>query len=305
MRFNNSNWLVIPAFMLIALSACSPRISTPQVPTTTPVVLPMEQKPPMQVQNTPNTPIAATATAIPASPTPQPSSTSLPPTATSMPPTATMLPPTAPPPATPVMQGIRVSMVPGSTSAQLTGSVKKNGSISYLVGANAKQYMIVTFDSTSNALTLKVQAPDGTTLGTSAQQPTFWQGTLPVNGDYLVSVISSGEAANFNLGIIIPVRVTFAAGAISASVDGKVTERGINTYLLRALKNQTMTVTITAPKNDIFLTIYGLEDGQPYVRSVTGQTSATLKLPATQDYVIECVSTGDAAENYNVQFVVK
>ena len=106
------------------------------------------------------------------------------------------------------------------------------------------------------------------------------------------------------MNVTIPVRVTFKTGAVSATVDGRVGPQQINTYLLRALKDQTMTVTITSSKNNILLTIYGLEDGTPYVRSVMGLTTFTFKLPSSQDYVIQCVSTSDSAENYTVTFTV-
>ena len=40
------------------------------------------------------------------------------------------------------------------------------------------------------------------------------------------------------------------------------------------------------------LTIYGIQDGQPLIRSVTGATTFKGTLPGTQDYMIEAVGIG-------------
>lgn len=199
-------------------------------------------------------------------------------------------------------QGTRIAMQPGSTNASVESSVTANGKANFLVGASAGQYLMVALTSANQALSLQILAPDGSVLGTAANQVGLWQGSLPSDGDYLISVISTGEAAQFNLNITIPVRVTFPSGAISTSQDGRVPPQGINTYLLRAIQDQTLSVAITSAKNDIFLTIYGLEDGQPYLRSASGSTHASIKLPSTQDYVIQAVSSDPSAENYTIEF---
>ena len=85
-------------------------------------------------------------------------------------------------------------------------------------------------------------------------------------------------------------------------MNAKVGANGITTFLMRALQDQTLNVKIISTVGDVFLTIYGLQDGQPYIRSVTGQTSYSFKLPATQDYVIQCVNTGSKSEDLIVTF---
>jgi hypothetical protein len=77
------------------------------------------------------------------------------------------------------------------------------------------------------------------------------------------------------------------------------------TYLLRAARGQTMTVAVIAPPNTVGLTIYGLDDGNPLVRAVSGATSWTGQLPATQDYVIQVVPAVDAPVNFSVQTTVR
>lgn len=202
-----------------------------------------------------------------------------------------------------VVQGERVTMETGRTAVIVDGHVNKNGREIFIVNALAKQYMMVTLNTPNKPIYLEIQAPDGSSL--SEGEPTSWQGTLPEDGDYLVSVVTTGAATDFGFTVTIPVRVVFSSGATSASEDGTVGPDEVLTFLLRASKNQTMQVDITSPHDDVFLTIYGLEDGTPYVRSATGQTSYSFKLPSTQDYVIECVSTGNTTEKITVDFVVK
>jgi hypothetical protein len=273
-------WIVVPILMG-SLAACN---------------FPMASEP----TATPET----TQTLAPASPTPIPTAT-IANTATPLPTSFAPTSPPAPTQAPPVAgQATRLSFQTGATNVDVQGSVAQGGATNYLVKAGAKQTMMVMLSSANQSLVLQIQAPDGAKLASASQKLTFWQGTLPLSGDYLISVVSTGGAGTFDLNITIPVRVTFASGAVTATMNGLVGPQQINTYLLRALQGQTMTVTINSPKNNIFLTIYGLEDGTPYVRSVMGLTTFTFKLPTTQDYVIQCVSTSDKAENYTVTFLV-
>ena len=202
-------------------------------------------------------------------------------------------------------QGTRLHFAPGATNLQKEGSLSQGGRANYLVQAASGQYMMVGLNTASNGLTLEIQEPDGSLLLPASQKQTSWQGTLPATGSYVLSAISTGSGGTYNLNLTIPVRVTFEPGAVTASLDGQIGAVEINTYLLRALKGQTMTVSVTSPSNDIYLTIYGLDDGQPYVRSEFHQTSFSFELPSTQNYTIELVSDHAATENYSVEFTVK
>jgi hypothetical protein len=199
----------------------------------------------------------------------------------------------------------RISMAAGKTVASVDGALSAGGSAVYLANAQANQYLMANLSSTNQDLVLKITAPDGSLLLSSADKHQTWQGALPQSGDYSLTVIANGAGASYGLSVVIPARVTFKAGAISASLSGYVGASEVTTYLLRAMQGQTLSVSIAAPQKDVFLTIYGLDDGQPYVRSVTGSTSASFSLPSSQDYVIEAVSTGKAAENYTITFTAK
>ncbi|MFQ5400792.1 MAG: hypothetical protein ACE5E7_14500, partial [Anaerolineae bacterium] len=92
-----------------------------------------------------------------------------------------------------------------------------------------------------------------------------------------------------------PVRIQFAPGAISATVQGEVDAYESDDYVLRALAGQTMTVVITSANNDVLLTIVGA-DGVPLTNGLmSGATSWTGTLPATQDYIIRALGTAQPA----------
>lgn len=214
-------------------------------------------------------------------------------------------PSAAPQPTQPSTQAGQVAMDPGATDASMEGYVNQDGRVTYQVSAKAGQFMIVTFNSAHSNLYLEIQAPDGRMLAQAASHLTVWEGFLPAGGDYRVSVVAKGGPENFNLNIMIPVQVKFELGAVSAALKGQIGSRRVNTYLFRALKDQTMTVTVDTPNKDVFLSIYGLQDGQPLLRSAAESTQTVVKLPSTQDYVIDLVSGGDHRESYSVTFFVK
>lgn len=218
---------------------------------------------------------------------------------------ATVVPQPTPEPLPTSASGGPVEMNTGSTDASMDGSVPKDGRVNYLVGAKAGQFMIVKVTAAHPTVYLEIQAPDGSVLAQAASNLTAWQGILPAAGDYRISVVAQGGPENYNLNIVIPVQVKFDPGAVSIELKGQIGSRRVNAYLLRALKDQNMMAVVNTPKNDVYLAIYGIEDGQPLVRSEAGSTYALVKLPATQDYRIDLVSVGDTPENYSVTFFVK
>jgi len=181
----------------------------------------------------------------------------------------------------------------------------KGGVIDYVVRAMANQTMLATIYSPNNNVYLGVVGlSDGIPLLRTAAGATQFTGVLPHSQDYRLTLFSPDQNSNYTLQVIIPARIKFAHGAYSASVDGYVGGKSTNYYLLRASAGQTMTVTILSPHNDVLLTIYGMQDGSPLVRYVSGATTWSGVLPGTQDYMIEAVSVG-ANTSYTLQVMVK
>jgi hypothetical protein len=212
-------------------------------------------------------------------------------------------PPTNPPPAQ------AIHFAPGATEADVQAQLPANQIATYSLSASANQNMQLTLSSNSASARLAVISPAGVPLPPQRGNPegTYWQGNLPANGTYLIQVLAGNATpvANFGLNVTIPVRITFAPGAISAQVQGVTSSNRVVTYLLKANGGQTMIANLTAPPESAGITIYGLEDGQPLIRSQSGATSFNGPLPATQDYVIQVVPFGSTQVNYTLDITVR
>jgi len=91
-----------------------------------------------------------------------------------------------------------------------------------------------------------------------------------------------------------PTRIRFGPGAISATETGTVAAQGTNAYVLYALEGQTMTASVSSPSNQVLLSITGVGDGIPLVRTASDARSWTGVLPGSQDYAVNVVSGGPA-----------
>jgi hypothetical protein len=142
---------------------------------------------------------------------------------------------------------------------------------------------------------------DGTVLRSGMGEGTTFRGLLPKTQDYLIE-IGSNLALSYRLQVIIPERISFAAGATSAATSGNIAVAETHHYILRADAGQTMTIKVTSPTNTVFPTIYGL-DGIILKRALDGSPSWQGKLPTTQEYRIDLVSGKPAG--YKMEVIIK
>lgn len=234
--------------------------------------------------------VAATIAAT----TPQVTATSIPPT-----PVTPTLPPLASSPAAPTVppavatviipSATRINFLDGATTAVVSAPIEAGQLQTYVLQAFQAQPMLVNVGSLNNDVTLSLKTQGGTTMLGAAAAQTNWQGTLPQSEDYYLALHGGATTENFTLTITIPSRIKFEPGADSTKVTGKTVAGYSVSYTAFAIKGQKMSVQLANLSGTAALTIYGFADGQPYVRSVSGQTSFAFTLPATQDYVIEVV----------------
>ncbi|MCE1254125.1 MAG: hypothetical protein LWX83_11330, partial [Anaerolineae bacterium] len=203
------------------------------------------------------------------------------------------------------LQGKRLLLNAGATSLSTSDSIKAGNQVNYLAGASAGNHLMVALDSADSSLALQIIAPNGQVLLGAAQHARYWQADLPLNGDYQISVVAGSADAGFGLTLTFPVRISYAAGASSSATAGHISSHDTNTYLLRAMQGQNMNVVIDSPNRIVLLTIYGLTDGNPYIRHVSGASEFSFTLPMTQDYVIECFNSNDAPVDYTLRTSVK
>ena len=170
--------------------------------------------------------------------------------------------------------------------------------------------MIVDLSSTNNDVTMTVKTAGGTALVTNGQTLNM---RLPVTEDYYFYIQGGASSETFSLSIDTPARIQFAAGKNKAIISGTATggftiaapENYPVSYVIFAQQNQHMEVDLNGVGQDAALTIYGFSDGTPYIRSVTGSTTFSFKLPLTQDYIIEVVPNASNEVDYTLVVTVK
>lgn len=100
------------------------------------------------------------------------------------------------------------------------------------------------------------------------------------------------------------IRVKFATGATSRTYKGSVSH-STNTYLVRARKGQTMSITITSPDNRaVFSISQQLEPDTDPIEIATDRKRWTSKLDITGDYDISVGAERDVA-TYTITITVK
>ena len=191
----------------------------------------------------------------------------------------------------------RIDFAEGATTYETMGNIPGGSSISFLVSAEQDQFLMVDVGSRNLDVYLEVSgAFDHVVLVDSSVHLTTWQGFLPTTQDYEITLTASGGDSNYDLVVTIPAVIKFSPGAISAAVQGSVTGGQNVHYMLYALAGQTMSVKIHSANNDVLLTLYGIDDGQPLVRSASGATEWSGVLSRSQYFMIITVSSGSPSQ---------
>ena len=273
-KFKTLTFLTVTALTVLSCGVLSTPVPTLAMPTSAPTDTPV---------------IASTPTIVP--PTPEP---------------PTAVPPTSAPAPTPIPRAIRINFATGATAGVVSGEMQPGEVQNFLVDASAGQPLMVLTGSYNNDVTFSVTGvKDGKTLLDASQKLTSWQTMLTETQDYLIRVYAGASTENFTLNVITPARIDFAPGAVSVTETGTTPGGLVVSYILRASANQQMDITLDAPNMSALLSVYGYQDGQPYLRSAIGSQTFNMKLPTTQDYVIQVVPNAGQVVNYSLNIVVK
>ncbi|HUH95751.1 MAG TPA: hypothetical protein VLZ89_00215 [Anaerolineales bacterium] len=263
--------------IFVGIAACTG--STSAVPTTSPVQVATVVAATMEAIHAQATPTAIAATLVP-SPTPP------------------LLPPTPVLPA-----ATRINFLADATAGVVTGTIQPGQSLYYVLNAMQGQPMIAMVDSYNHDVTMTIKTAGGTSLLTQGQN---LNALLPVSEDYYITVTGGASTEDFTLTVETPARISFAIGKDNAIVSGTTAGGYVVSYVLFAQQDQNMEVDLNGVGKNAALTIYGFSDGQPYIRSVTGATTFSMKLPVTQDYIIDIVPQAPGmAVNYTLVVTVK
>jgi hypothetical protein len=217
-------------------------------------------------------------------------------------PAATPIPPTFPVivPTSVLPSAARIQFLTGATEGVVSAPIQPGQTLYYVLKALQGQPMTVTVLSVNQDVTLSLTTQGGTSLLSSGAKEASWQGMLPQTEDYYFGIYGGATTENFTLNVNIPSRIKIATGATKAILTGQ-TVGGYNvTYTAFGFQGQVMALDLTAVGNNAVLAIHGFADGQPYLRYVTEQTSFSMKLPSTQDYIIEVVPRAGMVVGYTL-----
>ena len=260
-------------------------------------------------------PLPATIT-----PTPEPTPTAMPPTATPMPEaTATAILPTVTPtplPPTPTVMPLRptrtptparaverIRFAPGATETTVEGYLPANGTKVYIMGVAAGQFIELnaTVGAMGQGLRFSIVGRDGTVV--KAMGEAHVRTVVSSTQDYYVELASDVGAVNYQMSVLIPVRIRFAAGATSADVAGSLASNGMRHYVLRALAGQRMIVVPRASRGQVRLVISGA-DGQVLLGGGVASDGHDGILPITQDYLITVQAEGGTSADYTLGITI-
>lgn len=108
----------------------------------------------------------------------------------------------APTVAAPAGEPIRISFARGAVSAQVTGSLSANGSVTYAFRALANQPTTITLESADSAANFALTSPSGQPLKRIVNEDRIYELTLPETGDYRLEV-QSVTAVSYTLTLTI------------------------------------------------------------------------------------------------------
>ncbi len=200
----------------------------------------------------------------------------------------------------------RITFAAGATSASVSGQVAGTNVDTYLLNAYIGQQLQVTLSSPSGTAYLNVIAPNGIPLARAQAGAQSFSGSLPVSGDYQLQVLLLGTTIETNYTLNVSVtgsgglpsetiqRITFATGATSATVNGRIDGASMDNYLLDASAGQYMQITVASPAGEAYLTVVSPQ-GSPLARAQAGAQSFSGSLPETGDYRISVSSPSATA----------
>jgi hypothetical protein len=280
--------LLSSVIIVVSLSACSITQGVTLLPTLTPA--------PSSIPG----PLPATT-----APTPEPTPTAIPPTATPTPlpptPTVTPLPPTRTP--TPARAVERIRFAPGATETTVEGYLPANGTKVYIMGVAAGQFIELnaTVGAMGQGLRFSIVGRDGTVV--KAMGEAHVRTVVPSTQDYYVELASDVGAVNYQMSVLIPVRIRFPAGATSAEVAGSLAANGMRHYVFRALAGQRMIIVPRASQGQVRLVISGA-DGQVLLGGGVASDGYDGILPTTQDYLITVQAVGGTGADYTLEITI-
>ena len=209
-------------------------------------------------------------------------------------------------------QAQRLYFARGATTITQTGVLRFGGADRYVLKLQANQIMSVGVRSAGNNVILIVWGQDGTVLMSDHAGSPNWEGTTPSNQDYYLDVRAvNGTSANYTLSIYanpvnsgpaVPsvMRISFAPGAVSSTLVGKVRSSVATQYVLKANGGQRMTVNVVRMAGaGVVLSVVGA-NGDVLLSSMPGADGFSGILPSSQDYYLKITSGSNQPSTFRL-----
>lgn len=255
--------------------------------------------PPTSMPATGTPPTAAGTSTLPPTPTQFSPGATAP--AASGSPTATATAESTVEPPAGTVEDMRLEFERGATGAVVTAELPARVTHRYTLRILAEQLIDVNV-SPPGAVQLSIYGEDGTVLRSGMGEGSFFRGTVPSTQDYYVQLAAGPEPASYTLDVLIPERITFGAGATSATVQADLAALSNRHFVIRALAGQTMRVDVT-PDAAVQTSIYGV-DGTVLKSGMGGGPDFEAVLPSSQDYVIN-VRSGDRPVTFELTVTIE
>jgi hypothetical protein len=199
----------------------------------------------------------------------------------------------------------RILFAPRATQTTVEGYLPANDSKVYVMRVAAGQYvaMDATVGAAGQGLRFSIVGADGTVVKPMGEGHV--RTVIGSTQDYYVKLRSDVGAVSYRMSVLIPVRIRFAPGAISARVTGSLAPDGAHDYVLSALAGQRMIVTPHAAQGRVGLVISGV-DGQVLLSGRVGPPGGCYDgtLPATQDYLLNVRDEGRTGADYALEITI-
>ncbi|MCC6801760.1 MAG: hypothetical protein IT319_02660 [Anaerolineae bacterium] len=219
----------------------------------------------------------------------------------------------------PTQAGVqRIHFAAGSTWAQVAGRLDAPNMVNYVLEARAGQQALFFVSSPSNNAYLTVVSPSGSPLARAQAGAQSFNGTLPENGDYRLTVSSPDGTAHTDFALYVSVtgsvppsatpsgstRIQFPPGATGTTVTGNIASGGLVGYLLSAGAGQRLQISLTSPGSNVYLSVIA-PSGAMLANASLGERSLDHILSESGDYVVQ-VSTlsGTPNTNYALQISI-
>lgn len=187
----------------------------------------------------------------------------------------------------------RVRFSSGETGTVLAQTLSPHDQQPFLLNAQAQQTLTVQLST--GAVDVQVLDPQGRLIAQVDRQTPSAQATLPLAGDYTITVENQqGSLERFALDVEIvssatapedtTSRIQFAPGATGTQLNNTIQSRQHHRYLLNAGSQQTMRISL--PQGDIQLLVLG-PSGQQLAQLNRQSPNWEGQLPSTGDYGLD------------------